>query len=159
LVVIEHEMAAHGAYLRGIFHAKSPTRHIHLVYALIAQVAVAVVPEPMPVIVKAVAREGMLGRRTLPKVVVHAIRHRFDGLAADCTGAFETQSTGHVDVADQAIAHLPDSFPSDSRSLLRPVLDHAVVLLRRRHHLPGLEHIVSARLFDVHVLAGLTCPD
>ena len=39
------------------------------------------------------------------------------------------------------------------------MLHHAVVLLRRRDNLLRLEHVVRARLLDVHILAGLTGPD
>ena len=42
---------------------------------------------------------------------------------------------------------------------LAALLHHAVVLARRGHNLLGLENIVRAGLFDVHVLAGLAGPD
>ncbi len=38
----------------GILHAQAPARDVHLVDALVAQVAVAGVPEPVPVVVEAV---------------------------------------------------------------------------------------------------------
>ena len=39
------------------------------------------------------------------------------------------------------------------------MLDDAVVLPRRLDALAALEHVVAARLLDVHVLAGLAGPD
>ncbi len=54
LIVVEHEVAADGADLRRILHAQTPARHVHLVDALVAQIAVAGVPEPVPVVVETV---------------------------------------------------------------------------------------------------------
>ena len=100
------------------------------------------------------------GRRAQPQIVVHAGGHRLDRLAADGVAPLEAQAARHVDVADQrlrASAARPRA-PTPER-LLAAVLHHAVVLLRGRHNLPGLEHIVRAGLLHVHVLARLAGPD
>ena len=110
LVVVEHEVAADGADLGRILHAQAPARDIHLVDALVADVAVAVVPEPVPVVVEAILRELVLGRGAEPQVVVDAGGHRLDRLAADGVAPLEAEAAGHVDVADQAVAHLLDGF-------------------------------------------------
>ena len=159
LVVVEHEVAADGADFGGILHAQSPAGHVHLVNALVADVAVAVVPEPMPVVVKAVRRECVLRRRSQPQIVVHAGGHRLHRLAADGVAPFVAQAAGHVDIADQAFAQLLDYLAPDAGALLGAVLHDAVVLLRGGYDLPGLEHIVRARLLDVDILAGLAGPD
>src|SRR5579862_2007292 len=52
LIIIEHEMPAHAGRLYGKVDAQAPARDIDLMCALVADVAVAVIPEPMPVIVK-----------------------------------------------------------------------------------------------------------
>ena len=59
-------MAADGAHLGWIFHTQSPARHVHLMDALIADVAVAVIPEPMPVVMEAVLGECVLRRAAQP---------------------------------------------------------------------------------------------
>ena len=89
LVVVEHEVAADGGRLHGILHAQSPARHVHLVDALVAQVAVAVIPEPVPVVVEAVHGELALGRRTGPQVVVHPGRNLRNRRAADGVAPLE----------------------------------------------------------------------
>ena len=46
-----------------VVDAQAPARHIHLVDALVAQVAVAVIPHPVPVVMQALARQRFdLGR-------------------------------------------------------------------------------------------------
>src|SRR6185437_16293404 len=57
LIVVEHVVAAHSAHLGRIFHAETPTADIHLMDSLIAEIAIAVVPEPMPRVMEAVVRE------------------------------------------------------------------------------------------------------
>src|SRR6266436_7056000 len=56
---------------------KPPTSNVHFVDALIAQVAVAVVPKPMPVIVDGAMFGLAMGRlewsRSAPEVVVHSL--------------------------------------------------------------------------------------
>src|SRR5581483_12463494 len=74
LVVIKHIMPAHGRYTSWVFHAKSPASQIHLVDALVADVAVAVIPEPVPVVVEAIARECVFGSWAQPQLVMNARR-------------------------------------------------------------------------------------
>ena len=45
---------------------QAPAGHVHLVHALVADVAVAVVPEPVPVVVEPVRVEGAQRRRAEP---------------------------------------------------------------------------------------------
>ena len=47
--------------LFGIADAQTPARYVELVDTLVAQVAVAVIPEPVPVVVKAILGEVVLG--------------------------------------------------------------------------------------------------
>ena len=54
LVVVEHEVAADGADLGRVLHAEAPAGDVHFVDALVAEIAVAVVPEPVPVVVEAI---------------------------------------------------------------------------------------------------------
>src|SRR5262249_33897076 len=57
LIVIEHEVAADRGHPVRERDTKAPARHIDLVDCLVAEVAIAGVPEPMPVVMKAIAGE------------------------------------------------------------------------------------------------------
>jgi hypothetical protein len=54
LIVVEHELAADSAHLHRMRHAQAPAGDIHLVDPLVAQVAVAGIPEPVPVVMEPV---------------------------------------------------------------------------------------------------------
>ena len=67
LVVLEPvASAAEGDAARRV-HAQSPARHIHGVDGVVAEFAVAPVPEPVPVVVDEVVLERLLRRGALPK--------------------------------------------------------------------------------------------
>ena len=100
------------------------------------------------------------GRRPGPQVVVHARGHVGDRRVADRVAPLVAQPARHVDLADQALAHLLHAFLHRFRRAdLAALLHHAVVLARRRHNLPGFEDVVRARLLHVNVLARLAGPD
>jgi len=136
-------VAADGAHFARVLHAQAPTRNVQLVDALIAQIAVAVIPEPVPVVMEAVPCEGVLRRRAQPEVIVHARGHGFHRRSADRIAPLEAQASCHVDVADQALANLPHPLLQRyRRTALTALLDDAVILARRRHNLLRLEHVV-----------------
>src|SRR5450631_377315 len=58
LVVFEHEVAADGGDCRGKPYAQAGASDVDLVDSLVADFAVAGVPDPMPVVVKAIFGEG-----------------------------------------------------------------------------------------------------
>ena len=79
-VVLVAEAAADAPHAGGEFHlAEEPAGDVHLVDALVAEVAVAVVPGPMPVVVQLFACQLRLRRRATPEVVVDRVG---DGLRA-----------------------------------------------------------------------------
>src|SRR6185436_6992074 len=110
LIVVEHELPADRADLRGMSYAKAPARDIHFVNSLVAEVAVAGIPEPVPVVVEAVLGERTLRRRTGPKIVIHAGRHFGDRSLADGVARLETQSARHVDLAEFTVRQLLHAF-------------------------------------------------
>src|SRR5947209_13691461 len=75
LIVVEHEMAANRADLGRELHAQAPARDIHLMNALVPEIAVAGIPEPVPVVMETVLRERTLRGRAGPEIVIHARRH------------------------------------------------------------------------------------
>ena len=93
----------------GKLDAQPPPGDIDLVDTLITQVPVAGVPVPVPVVMKAIARERLQGRGTRPKVVVHAGGDRFLGRVSDSVAPFKTQSASQVHFADDALAKALDA--------------------------------------------------
>ena len=69
--------------LRQAVLAQPPAGDVHLVDALVADVAVAVVPVPVPLVVEAVRVERPLGRGAEPEVVIDPFGHGRIGLVAD----------------------------------------------------------------------------
>src|SRR5262249_1442405 len=59
LVVVEHEVTTNGRDPSGKLNIQSPSRHVHLMDTLVAQVTVAGIPDPMPVVMKPVAGERL----------------------------------------------------------------------------------------------------
>src|SRR5262249_27511610 len=51
-------------------HAEAPARHVHLVHALVSNVAVSRVPHPVPVVVDQVLMERLLGGWPEPQVEI-----------------------------------------------------------------------------------------
>lgn len=142
MVVVEHEVAADGADLGGILHAEAPA---HFVDALVADVAVAVFPVPMPVVVEAVFGERPFGRRAEPQVVMNAGGRGFVGCAADRVAPLEAETARHVHVTDDAFAQFADRFAQgDGRTAVGSMLHDAVVLACSSHQLrafpDGMEH-------------------
>ena len=56
--------------------AQAPQGHVDLVNALVAQVAAAEVPEPVPVVVELLPPQRLHRGRADPQIVIHAARHR-----------------------------------------------------------------------------------
>src|SRR5438105_4117629 len=71
------EAAADTEHPRGKFvHAQNPARNIHLVDALVAQIAVARRPDPMPIVVQILAHEGLLWGWSAPQIVINGFGDR-----------------------------------------------------------------------------------
>src|ERR1700733_8215388 len=68
--------------------------------SLVAQIAVAVVPHPVPVVVQTVARERLDLRGTGPEVVVNRRGNRIVPFGANRAAALVAQSAGQFDFAD-----------------------------------------------------------
>ena len=129
-------------------------------HALVADVAVAGVPEPVPVVFEAQLVEGPHRRRSEEQVPVHAGRRRAVGLVADRGAALEAQALGHVDLADQAALQRLHGLDLEGHAaMLRADLQHALGLARDLQHLLAFVDVVAGRLFAVDVLARFHRPD
>src|SRR5882672_5829035 len=160
LIVVEHKMAAHRKDLGRQRHAQAPAADVHLVNALVADVAIAVVPIPVPVVVKAVGIERTRGRRPQPQVVINAPRDGTVRLLADRVAPFETKPASHINVADHALPQFLHGFAQrGGRTAVCAVLDDAVVFACGGDQLLAFPITMRAGLFDINVLARLASPD
>src|ERR1700683_2581731 len=100
LIVVVHEVPANGADLHRVLHAQAPSRDIHFVDALIAEVAVAGIPEPVPVVVEAIEAELTLWRRSGPQIVIDAGGNGSGGRVADGVAPLEAQAAGEINIAE-----------------------------------------------------------
>src|ERR1051325_1309983 len=146
---------------RKLVHAEEPARDVHLVDALIAEVAIAVVPEPMPVVVELAAAQFVLRRGTAPDVVINCLGHRLRAFGqADGVAALVAQSATDDDLAELALLHQLHRFGDvAAAAALRASLHDAVVLARGLDNFAAFPNVVRHGLLDVHVLARLDRPD
>jgi len=127
---------------------------------LVADVAVAVVPVPMPLVMKAVRVEGPLRRGPEPEIVVCALGDGRVFFDPDRVAPPKAQGPGHIHVADEALMKQPDGLADVRlRPALRPMLNDALVPGSGLDHLAALEDVMRAGLLDVDVLTGLATPD
>ena len=146
---------------RQLHFAHEPARDVHLVDALISQIAVACVPDPVPIIVQFLPHERLDWRGAKPKVAVDSggprlfAVHLPDACAALVAGAAGPQQFAEV----AGLRPCDGLMKSNRRTALRAALHDASVFLRRFSEDAAFEHIVRNRLLDVGILARLTRPD
>src|SRR5260370_18592214 len=117
---------------------------------LVADFTVAGVPDPMPIVVKAIARERIQWSGGGPQVIINAGRNGFHRSVPDRWPPFVAKRAGHVHIADRAVTQLLNGFQhSRVRSRLAAVLANSVVLLYGTHQLPSLDR-KSTRLNSSH---------
>src|SRR6185312_13679654 len=160
LVVLINVFAAARDSRRGKVYAQAPPRDIHFVNALVADISVASVPKPVPVVKEMILAEWNHGRGTAELVPVDAGRNGLIWRVTDGFASLETESFGHVDLADRAILQQLSGFDFMCRApALRAHLHHAFVFPRSGDHLAAFPRVVASGLFDVNVLTSLACPD
>src|SRR5262249_2368629 len=69
LIVVEHEVSAAGGNLVGQLNPESPPCQVNLMDTLVAEVTIACVPDPVPVVMKTVARKRLHRSGTSPQIV------------------------------------------------------------------------------------------
>ena len=142
----------------GVFDG--PAGDVHLMDALVADVAVAEVPEPVPVVVDEVAVEGLFGGGSEPEVEVHVAGDFFVGFVADAPAGFAAVAFGDEEFAVLAAVDGGDLLgPAAAGAALGAVLDDAVVFAGGLDALAAFEDVVAAGFLDVDVFAGLASPD
>src|SRR5207253_3505080 len=99
LVIIEGHVPADRRDLIGKAQTQSPSRDVHLVNALVPQIAVAIGPEPMPVVVEMITSKGPDRRRPSPEIVINPGGYGRSWRVADAVSPLKAQATGQVDLA------------------------------------------------------------
>src|SRR5579872_2699220 len=129
-------------------------------HALVADVAVAGVPDPVPVVGEFIFAIWLPLRGAQEEIPIEAGGDWFIGSVADRKPAAEAEGARMIDLADRAlIDQLDRSHLVREGAALRAHLNHPVVLAGGGDHLPALENIVAGGLLDIYVFAGLTSPD
>src|SRR4029077_17771050 len=160
LVVVEHEMSAHGGNRYREAHTQAPPRNIDFVNRLVADFTVPGVPDPMPVIVKPIARERLQRRRPGPQIVIHACRDSFLRGAPNRWPPLVANRTRHIDFANRPVAQVFSGVDhSGIRARLAAVLANSVVLLYRSHQLPPFKRVMRAGFLHIDIFPGLAAPD
>src|SRR5207237_4113974 len=85
---------------RGVGYA--PAGDVHLVNALVADVAVAEIPEPVPVVMDQVGVERLLRCRAEPEIKVHLGGWGGCLFGADAAAGLVAQAAGHQQLAELA---------------------------------------------------------
>ena len=160
---------------------QAPSRQVHLVNALVADVTAAVIPVPVPVIVEAVAIEWVLRGGAKKEVIVDfaeviagvtghlattngervllAFGHRPVGIPSYVVTRLVAQALNHVYFAEFALVQklhsLPDVFAG---AALEADFNNAVVPACGLDHLSAFPDVMGAGFFHVDMLSGLAGP-
>src|SRR5690606_8967061 len=101
LVAVAAAVAQHA--LTNVVDLQTPAADVHLVDALVTQVAVAVSPLPVPIVVELGPGQRQDGSRATPQIVVHAIGNGVLATGTDRLAALVAQAAGHLHLAQVAV--------------------------------------------------------
>ena len=141
--------------------AEEPAGEVHLVDALVADVAVAGGPDPVPIVVEVFAAERVFWGRTTPDIVIDGGR---DGLGAgglaDARAAFVAKAASEDDFTEVTILKpLTGLLDAGVGADLDAGLDDAVIFAGGLDELATFPDVVGDGFLDVNIFAGLDGPD
>src|SRR5262249_41257111 len=141
--------------------AEAPAGLIHLVDTLVAEIAVAVVPGPVPIVVQVLAAERLLRSGAAPEIVIDRLGQLLlAGNFADRGPQLVAEAASQADLAELSGLHVGDRLAHALvGAALGAGLANPVVLAGRLDDPPAFADIVADWLLDIHVLAGLHRPD
>ena len=140
--------------------ANQPAGRVERMHAGVAEIAGAVLPEEVPVVMEVILVEWSQRRRSQPQVVVHPGRRRAVGDHADRIAAAIDDRLACVNLPESAIPQELDGLAEQRpAAALRAGLHDAVVAACRVDHAPPFDDVVADRLFAVDILAGLARHD
>ncbi len=146
---------------RQLVGAEDPAADVDEMNPVVAEIAVAGRPDPMPVVVQTLARQRRHGGRPTPEVVVHALGNRLGAIhLADTVATDIDDPANRRDRAQVALLDVVDRLGQPGvGAALHAALDDPAVLAGGLDHLPPFPEVVRDGLLDEHVLARLTGPD
>src|SRR5438477_529743 len=146
---------------RKLVLAQEPAGDIHLVNALISQIAVARIPNPMPIVMEALAHERLHRGRAAPEIVVDAGRNWLRSIdLADAGTPLVAKPARDKNFSEIAGLHPLDSLAnSGAGTALRSCLHNFVVRARELNELPAFPNVVTNRLFYIDIFARLNSPN
>src|SRR5689334_2773270 len=121
--------------------------------SLVANFAVTCVPDPMPVVMKAVACEWFHGRGTSPEIVVDTRRDLLWSGPSNRLTPLVAKRAPKIDIADCPILDLLYRIDhAGIRAGLTTMLANPVVFLHCTHQLTAFKRVVRAGFLDINVL-------
>src|SRR5207244_7316503 len=139
---------------------EDPAEPVEGVNAVVAQLAGAVVPHPVPAVMETIGAESPFRCGAEPEIVVDSRGRLRILLLADIGPRTADPGPRMTRFAKFARANqFSGPGQAGTASALRPKLVHPVVLARGLDHTPALAEIMGGRLFHVDMLAGLTGPN
>ena len=128
--------------------------------ALIAHIAAAEIPEPVPVVVDEVLVVGLKRSRTKPDIEIKVLRRTFYWLEANAPSRLTTIALGDKQLAVFAALDSGNLVrPAITGAALRAVLNNSLVLASGVNTLAPLKDIMAARLLNIDILARLAGPN
>src|SRR2546423_173623 len=128
--------------------------------AVVAELAVAKVPEPVPIVVDQILMIGLHGGGAHPQIPVEPGRGFHWLLEPDRIAIAGKEKVGLVHVADLAIVDKLDGLAEAAPpAALRAAGRDPFILTGRLDQLRTFPYVVADRLFDVGVFTGLHGPD
>src|SRR5439155_14577254 len=140
--------------------AEAPATNVRRVDVVVPQLAVARVPEPVPIIMKLWTREWNHRCRPHPEVVIDARGNFTMSGSADGLAPPIDKAAGQFHVAEFAVVNVLDGLGQRAvGTVLRSALADAAQLARHLHDPAAFADIVADRLLDIDILARLHGPD
>ena len=137
-----------------------PAGDVHLVDPLVADIAVAEIPEPVPVVMDQVAVKILHRGGSDPDVPVQRLRRRFHRFEANAPPGLAAIPLADKKFAVLAALDCRDFIgPGLAAPLLGAVLNHPAIFGGGFHAFAPFEDVVADRLFDVDIFSRLAGPD
>ena len=144
----------------GIIDAEAPADHVEGVDAVVAELAVAPVPEPVPIVVNVVGAEFLLRSGALPERPIQASRNGAGLSFADRRARIEVIGARAEEASDFARAQALDGFADPApRAALRAVLNVPLVFAGGFDEEFAFARVMGAEFFEIDVLAGAECEE
>ena len=160
LVIIERITSTRRNDAGGIIDTESPAAEVDGVDPVISEFAIAVMPDPVPVVMQSIGRKGLSRRRALPEFVIHMWGNWSRSALADSAAGGGVPASTVVDISDRFVFQQLNSFAGGGTAAALITHLHAPLLcsgcLDQQF---AFVRIVAAGFFNVGVLTGIAGHD